>query len=296
MPGVADSRHETAFIKMLRDHERRISALQRNGQMTWSNSQHQRVAQAGLHVEDGTYGHWYFDANTQAPVLKHGQMDDHTFGQWSLDENGNVILKVGQVKIGTTIYYGLGAYSSSGTLIAFLGEGPNGPAFAVYNSSGALESQMGELPDGTYGMAQVARQGVSSGNLVDIGLLASPVVAEVDGLVSTTSTGYQTSDQCAATATIGSSGAAMVTTGGLVYVSDTNSTGNVGLYIDGTLARDGVMTVENNTGGGVGVSGAGFYVATGLSAGSHTFGLRSKTSLSTSAVNVSDWRIVVQPY
>lgn len=296
MPGVADSRHETAFIKMLRDHERRISALQRNGQMTWSNSQHQRVAQAGLHVEDGTYGHWYFDANTQAPVLKHGQMDDHTFGQWSLNENGDVILKVGQVKIGTTIYYGLGAYSSSGTLIAFLGEGPNGPAFAVYNSSGALESQMGELPDGTYGMAQVARQGVSSGNLVDIGLLASPVLAQHSGTVSTTSTSYQASDQCQASAVIGSSGVALVQVSAYVYVSDTNCTGNVGLYVDGTLALDGIVSLENNAGGGVGLNGADFYLATGLSAGTHTFGLRSKTSLSTSAVTVNSWNVLVQPY
>ena len=197
--------------------------------------------------------------------------------------SGNLVVQLNQS--------GLSNYNGAGTLVSQL----NTSGLTVYNSTGTTESVVGLLSDGNYGIEVLARQGISAGALVDIGYLASPVESSNWGAqINTTSTSPTIVLSCAAN--VGPSGTAIIYLAGLIYVSNSNVTASLDLYIDSSLVQQGVIALENNSGGALGLNSMGFYVATGLSEGLHHFASYIRTSLSGDSVHIANPLILVQPY
>lgn len=243
-----------------------------------------------------THGMWVHDHSGNVRQKSGGQLDGTT-GTWHLDANGDVILKTGQISAS-----GIGS------------SGFNGYAEAVYRSGAGDQPNpqtpvvlMGQIPDGQGNGIEVFYSGGNKAIVLDDNGLATydqsgnkqailPVQQNSHaGAVNTTSTSYQGSDQVSVSCYIGGSGSALVQVSAFVSVNATNATGSVGLFIDGTVAEDGILSLSNNAGGSLGLNCSAFNYASGLSQGDHTFGLRSKTSLGSVTVTVSAWVILIQP-
>jgi hypothetical protein len=213
----------------------------------------------------------------------------YTSGPWSgvtinsivcFDALGNPTIVVGPQPNGKR---GIGIYNQSGVLLTLIDT--NG--MANFDSTGQPRATVGILPSGDAGLAVYDRS--NSGVYQE--LLPASVVTSA-GLQTITSTS-QTSLGVGPTATIGASGKAIVRLAAYVGTTASNQSGTVTVYIDGVTASTEI--VVGNTGTQIAVSAEAVTEATGLTPGSHTFVAYATSSLSGTAVNVSEIAVEVQP-
>src|SRR5579875_2817359 len=164
--------------------------------------------------------------------------DRQRLAWFGLDDAGHEIVKLGQVKINGTIYYGMALLNSSGDVVALLGQlldgtygialynafgvpitevGPDG--VTIQSSSGAVRAQLGLLANGDYGLQVVNTDGSSQEILPTISAFAA-------AQISTTSTSWVSlAGSPSLTATLGASGNAVVTVGAQIANGSTSAAG-----------------------------------------------------------------------
>lgn len=230
------------------------------------------------------YGHALYNRSTGKVVAHYGNQPDGSHGMWTFDGNQTARVKTGEIVISGTTYYGTGIYNSSGTLVAFLGGDADGTGVSVFDASGNLRAQLGELPSGDYGLLVENSDGSNMEVL--------PVVGnETDTAITVTSSSYgQTGPSV--TVTIGKSGKAKVEASAYIATQAANVTGTGGLFLDGSLYLDVINA--GDTAGIITTNSSSTRIISGLSAGSHTFDLRYKSSAS-AGVQFAARSLVVTP-
>lgn len=159
-------------------------------------------------------------------------------------------------------------------------------ALSVLNASGASQVVLGKLPDGNYGLGQYDPSG--GGTWVNLSTLAYGIAATSDTrTLSTASTSYvdlPSAFAATVTTTIGASGRALILA--FCYLAPANGfANNVRLDRDSGAATlaDPIMTLTTVTGAQDAASCSGAFLASGLTAGSHSFRLQFKVSGGTGA-------------
>jgi len=209
------------------------------------------------------YGHQVLNRSTGNPVAHFGSQSDGSHGLWNLDDNGNVVLKVGEIKIGASTWY----------------------ALAAYDASGNLRVMLGQLASGDYGLLVED----IDGNTQEI----LPAVDEyVDAAITVTSTSDVADGGPSVSAVVASSGKVFLEASAYIDTVSSNMTGSVSLWIDGSKIKE-ILTLSDTAGIAV-ANVATKRSITGLSAGSHTFELRYKASAS-SGVQFAARSLVVTP-
>ena len=188
---------------------------------------------------------------------------------------------------GTTIY-GMVVLDALGNPVLVFGEQPDGTfGMASYDTAGNARSTVGQLPSSDYGLGVYSR--ANDGTYQEV-LPASVVTSSAAQAITSTS---QTSLGVGPTVTIGASGKAIVRLAAYVATTTNNQSGTVTVYIDGVTASTEI--VVGNTGTAIAVSAEAVTEATGLTPGSHTFVAYATSSLSGTAVNISEIAVEVQP-
>jgi|SRR5579875_416351 len=240
--------------------------------------------------------------------------DRQRLAWFGLDDAGHEIVKLGQVKINGTIYYGMALLNSSGDVVALLGQlldgtygialynafgvpitevGPDG--VTIQSSSGAVRAQLGLLANGDYGLQVVNTDGSSQEILPTISAFAA-------AQISTTSTSWVSlAGSPSLTATLGASGNAVVTVGAQIANGSTSAAGGgaIGLSVDGgaPTAYNPWTSYYSPVGGGyASVSQKMTLSAMEYAPGSgeHTFALKFQAVESTGAL-FSTISLVVEP-
>jgi hypothetical protein len=207
--------------------------------------------------------------------------------------NGSPLLQLGALINSSGVQsYGLQVFNpSTHTQVAFSGEDNSGDTYlCFYDDAGNPRCRLGLLPNGDYGLITYSRANDGTYNEIN------PIQVDVvQSTLSTSSTTYVNLSGPSVTATIGATGNALVRCSCFIVPQVANLTGYVGVSIDGgTPSFDWL---------GVGVTGTSVFIAdnacterlaTGLSAGSHTFELYYRTSAA-STCDFSGSSLTVQP-
>jgi hypothetical protein len=240
------------------------------------------------------YGLQMMNTATGNPVMHVGSQPDATHGMWSLDDDGNVVLKVGEI-VDSSVFagtlYGEALYNSSGELIGLFGQLPGGDyGVAIYDTAGNLRAQLGELPSGDYGLLVKNTDGSQQEIL--------PAVFQyAGGPFNTASTTPVTkSGSPSKTAILGQSANALITVSCNLLSSVHNDSANVDLCIDGT----DVGTFLSLSGDADNLNMPVSYVTpldtfTTSTPGSHTFSLKYWTSNAASTMTATVVTLIVQP-
>src|SRR5579875_2203009 len=217
--------------------------------------------------------------------------DRQRLAWFGLDDAGHEIVKLGQVKINGTIYYGMALLNSSGDVVVLLGQLLDGTyGIALYNAFGVPITEVG--PDG---LQVVNTDGSSQEILPTISAFAA-------AQISTTSTSWVSlAGSPSLTATLGASGNAVVTVGAQIANGSTSAAGGgaIGLSVDGgaPTAYNPWTSYYSPVGGGyASVSQKMTLSAMEYAPGSgeHTFALKFQAVESTGAL-FSTISLVVEP-
>ncbi len=302
MPGINPRADDLPLIYFAKLHER-VRALETQQQQWITNALGEAVAVFGLlpGSDPDQYGLAFYNPATGALMAFFGEdgagnaalyfYNASGILQLQLDENGLSQFDAAGNLVTQLNLSGLSQYNGSGTLVSQLSTA----GLSIYNSGGTLETVVGQLSDGHFGIEQLARQGISSGSMVDLGYLASPVETSNWG-TQVNSTSTSPTIVLSNATNIGPSGTAIVYLAGLIYVSNTNVTCSIDLYVDGNVYQSGAIALENNTGGSIGINGMGWVAVTGLTEGLHHFASYIRSSLNGDSVHIANPLILVQPY
>jgi hypothetical protein len=238
------------------------------------------------------------DTSTGNPVLHVGTQPDATHGMWSLDDDGNVVLKVGEIvdaSVFSGTLYGEALYASSGDLVALFGQLPSGDyGVAIYDTAGNLRAQLGELPSGDYGLMVEDIDGNTQEVL--------PAVFKYAGgpFVTASTSPTAIAGSPSVTAVIGQSRNALVTVSCQLLSSIHNDSANIDITVDITVDGTDHGTILTLSGDADNLSVPCSYVTpldtfTTPSAGSHTFALKYWTSNAASTMEATVVTLIVQP-
>jgi hypothetical protein len=178
-----------------------------------------------------------------------------------LDPLGRLVLSLGYQPDGTL---GLATYNpvTGGKVIDLGLQGDGTEGLAMFNPAGAKVLQVGQQPSGIYGLG-VLQNGVLQ--------LLSGVLGNFAPASQSTASGTAVSfgDGPTITATIGTSGSALVSIGGYILTSVAGVPNDIVVAVDGVIPRDGggipLLDVEGLT------SVFGTAIVDGLTPGPHVF-------------------------
>jgi len=237
------------IASVLADLERRVAILERSPQL------------GSASIKDGALT--IYDS-TGAKVMVIGKQADATYGLVQFDGSGNKVIVLGAA--------GVAEYNSAGVKIIQLGKQADGTyGLSQFNPAGTELARMGQLSTSPaiYGVA-VLPYGGSTLQQVG-GTLFGAITSVVSNAVAWTAF----SPTGLVTAQIGPSGEAEITLVGRIATGDAGQEGFIGVLIDGATTPPAgapqVRASESVGVGGLNVSGTTSWVATGLSAGTHTF-------------------------